>query len=153
MSKFLGMVSFVEVLTSNPPQRFHLVAVWRGSSRLGEIRDFMQVQFPLGLRILQVPLREWPDSTTPWLWAFDRYSLTITYTENCLESDRLCLVTLPISNECQTILSLSLSLLLCCFWGCTDLYFWSFYLMLRLEISMTNPDLRSLFICLHSIGN
>lgn len=88
-----------------PSHWFHLVYVWRGSSRLNEIRDFTRVQFPPGLRILQVPLRAWPDATTPWLWAFDRYSLTITYVGNCLESKRLCLVTLPIWNECRIILT------------------------------------------------
>lgn len=88
-------------LSLSTPYRFHLIVVWRGSSGLGKIRRFMQAQFPHGLWFLQVPLREWSASTKRSLCAFDLYSLTITHMENCLESERFCLVTRPILSECQ----------------------------------------------------
>lgn len=71
------------------PYRFHLVVVWRGSSGLGKIREFIRAPFPPGLGSLQVPLREWSASTSGSLCAFDLYNLTITHIQNCLESERL----------------------------------------------------------------
>lgn len=78
------------------PHRFHLVVGWRGSSRLGKIRESMLAQFPPGLRSLQVSHREWSAPTKPRMYAFDLYSMTITHMEKCLESERLCLATLHI---------------------------------------------------------
>lgn len=71
------------------PYRFHSVVVWRGSSGLGEIREFIRAPFPPGLGSLQVPLREWSASTSGSLCASDLYNLTITHVQNCLESERL----------------------------------------------------------------
>lgn len=83
------------------PDRFHLVVVWRGSSGLGKIREFIRAPFPPGLGASRVPLREWSASTSGSPRAFDLYNLTITHWENCLESERVGLVTRRVLGECQ----------------------------------------------------
>lgn len=77
------------VAHSATPDRFHLVVVWRGSSGLGKIREFIRAPFPPGLGASQVPLREWSASTSGSPRAFDLHNLTITHSEICLQSERL----------------------------------------------------------------
>lgn len=91
----------VVITAVSTPYRFHLVAVWRGSSQLSKIREVMQAQFPPDLGFFQVPLRDWSASTKRSPCAFGLYSLTIIHLEKCLESERLCLVTHHILSECQ----------------------------------------------------
>lgn len=87
--------------TSSPPTDFIWLLSGGGSSGLGKIREFIRAPFPPGLGASRVPLREWSASTSGSPRAFDLYNLTITHWENCLEPERVGLVTRRVLGECQ----------------------------------------------------